>query len=485
LRKLVFQKKLKIGMENSKWDIQILDEMPSPVNESRMLEYVPFIIGSGRLSDAGNSPSSAPRITVSESWWNSLPEELRSVWSKRYNAVPVRKVPASKTSIMNTSIFKEILKDYEEYFSLERFKQEFDIVSLTVPKEDRVNLAALCRRAVKFNTMPKRWNEDLTQKFIQQLENVLEPFRKGTGAFVKTTMKSGNYTRKPTPCFTVQDVFANLFFSDAVLKLLESDQPASLIFRKFHRGMDQNSEYRVFVFDGAIRAISQQHFEEPLKITESKIKDVLSRVEEWFTKWIENHSDLHESVLDVAVLPSDVVLLEINPGGAWNESTSALYTWKEIVKAPVPYFRIYGSIVPEEIAPSAQEESNSSTSEQVDAVEEKKSEEEKSDATATQEKEDPAATSESPASPVAEGNAAAETAVSESKTEIESTENTTSDAHLPENPDSSTSQNQPAPAEEPQHAKGSSEGEEIKLTKIAEETPTVQQEEPDHTSAET
>jgi hypothetical protein len=338
---------------DSKWDIQVLDEMPFPINESHMLEYVPFILGSGKPNEPMSGP--LPKITVSEAWWNALPDSLRTLWKSKYTVAPMKKIPASKTSIMDTQVFKDILKDYVEFFSLERFKAEFDMVSLAIPAEDKANLAVLCRRAVVFKTMPKRWNEDLNPNFVKKLEQLLEPYKKGSGAFVKTSLKSGNYASKPTPCFTVQDVFTNLFFSNNVLKLLESDQPVTLFFRKFHKEMNRDFEFSLFVFEGKIKAISQQHFEQPLKISDKKIKQTISRIEEWFSKWIETHSDLRECVLEVSVLPSEVILLEIQPGGAWNESTSALYTWKEIVKAPVPYFRLFGSLIADEPEPVTQE----------------------------------------------------------------------------------------------------------------------------------
>jgi hypothetical protein len=87
-------------------------------------------------------------------------------------------------------------------------------------------------------------------------------------------------------------------------------------------------EFRVFVCDATVTAISQQVWSECVGLTEDDMCVVATVVCEWYHTVLYNRLPFSSAVLDVWIDDKQAPhLIEANPWGGWSSSGSSLFHW--------------------------------------------------------------------------------------------------------------------------------------------------------------
>jgi hypothetical protein len=155
------------------------------------------------------------------------------------------------------------------------------------------------------------------------LEKYLLPIQSPIGAFVKLSQKSPKKGFvKIRPCFTFRDVMDLITSSKELIKYLNIGTESNYLILCPYIKLDRKDEYRVFVINNKIKAISQQQC-----YTRYGYRDIIDQMKT-IIKWFNNINFKYEyATLDVLVVKDECLLLEINPPGDWGSSGSSLFHW--------------------------------------------------------------------------------------------------------------------------------------------------------------
>jgi hypothetical protein len=94
------------------------------------------------------------------------------------------------------------------------------------------------------------------------------------------------------------------------------EQPAYVCLRDFMPGLRSNDEYRCFVKDGELIAVTHYDYTQPWIGPEDKGKELRNRIDKWFTESLRPVLHIDTVVFDLWVKwDGSFVLIEINPYG--------------------------------------------------------------------------------------------------------------------------------------------------------------------------
>jgi len=146
----------------------------------------------------------------------------------------------------------------------------------------------------------------------------------GTGVFTKLSHKSAKNEFRLYPAKTVVQVFDNIVHSQEVLKNVPKS--SSLVLKPWNDNISKTSEYRVFIEQRRIIALSQQAWSKPQQ-GEPETQGLLEALEELVPKL-----PYYDAVLDINYKDGKMELIEVNPGCIWATSGSSLFLWEELLK---------------------------------------------------------------------------------------------------------------------------------------------------------
>lgn len=104
----------------------------------------------------------------------------------------------------------------------------------------------------------------------------------------------------------------------------DGPQNLSIVFIPWNKNLNPSREFRVFVYNGKITAISQQLWFKKVGLTEEKYKPIVDSIIDWFNKTLLPYKN---AVLDVWCDEITTHLIELNPFFAWSSSGSSLFHW--------------------------------------------------------------------------------------------------------------------------------------------------------------
>jgi len=182
-------------------------------------------------------------------------------------------------------------------------------------------------------------NEDdfeIWHKWIPIVETALNIYP--DGAFIKLSEKSPkNGLQKMKPCFTFIEIIDLITSSKELIKYLTKEEEY-LILAPW-KYFDRINEFRVFILDGKIRAISQQDC-----YTEYGARDVTNQIQ-LIIEWYEKIQFPYQYATVDVVVENECHLIEINPPGDWGSAGSGLFHWIDdhdiFYNRPVITVRIY------------------------------------------------------------------------------------------------------------------------------------------------
>lgn len=93
------------------------------------------------------------------------------------------------------------------------------------------------------------------------------------------------------------------------------EQPALICLRNQIYTINNRTEYRCFVRDGELIAVSYYHYNIPLEAPQSGGKELREKIDRWFVKKLKPALHIDTVVFDLHIHGTEMVLIEINPYG--------------------------------------------------------------------------------------------------------------------------------------------------------------------------
>jgi hypothetical protein len=288
-------------------EVHILHKIPDPCNENNQHEYTPVI---------PNNP-----IIIQAQWYNSLPEWIQKDLGLNFPNFELQPFDLPKI-IEKNKIFWNFYYWYYKIYDMYNYKDCMkDTYFIKLTDSQREEMKEMCHIGVITNRKPNFERYDSIHLLFDQMQKILDD-HKDTGLFVKTSFQSAKHECKLFPAFTIMDIFENIIYSKEIWTSI--DQTSCIILKPWNSEISKNTEFRVFVEDKRLIAISQQAWS--VSMDE---KPVLTHLIEKLNKLIETipYSD---AVLDIHYKAEILTLLEINPGCRFHGAGSSLFTWQEI-----------------------------------------------------------------------------------------------------------------------------------------------------------
>jgi len=289
-------------------ELQILNQIPSPCNDNNQHEYAPII---------PNNP-----IIIHTQWYNSLPKWIQLDLQIIFPDFVLQAFDLPKPIEKN----KMFCKFYEWYYKLYDMYNYKDCMKNTyfikLTDSQREEMKEMCHIGVVTNRKPNFERYDSIHLLFDQMQKILDD-HKDTGLFVKTSYQSAKHEYKLFPAFTIMNIFENIIYSKEIWSSI--DKASCIILKPWNNNISKDTEFRVFVENKRIIAISQQawgvslsqvpYLEHLIEQLDDIIKDI----------------PYNDAVLDINYTSNGVLtLIEINPGCRFHGAGSSLYTWQEI-----------------------------------------------------------------------------------------------------------------------------------------------------------
>jgi len=289
------------------------------------------------------------RMQVDSKWWSSQTEAFR-------REIEAYVVEATDAPIEVADDFdypheytnhlwcQHIYQIYCAQFSYENF------VHCIFPKPTIVLLNRLDTRTLleksrvcclTGRSLQKHDFEDFSAEFLQTIDEYCRVHQE-TGIFAKTHQKSAKNDITLRPLHSAADVLRQLALSRDVLETMEQSsgtlEEIPLVLIPWQARISKENEWRVFVQDGHVRALSQQQWCTALGLTVEDAHEVAESVVVWYKDEVQNNLSWSDMVLDVWVDEQQCHLIEVNPGGRWASSGSSLFEWRadmDILHRPI------------------------------------------------------------------------------------------------------------------------------------------------------
>lgn len=310
-----------------KYFIQVLRKDARCYNESNQYEYVPIVI-----------KANTKRLIVDKMWYSNtltgkmassiktiFPDLLMSPIKTPHTQVGIIFDSFEKNDVEGAKIFWKFYYTYRKLFNMYNYRDQLEsVIFIEINHLQKEDLIDFCRIGILTSHKPNLLLSDSLIPIYKTIEDILEtePYKR-TGIFVKTSQKSSKNEFIMYPAFNVVGVLDNLVHSIEILKDL--DCTTHLVIKPWIN-INKGHEFRVFVENNQIVAISQQNTEYCC----SKDLDwnmLISQLDIIVTNLPYNSVVLDTYFDDVE---RKMILIECNPGGRWCSSSSGLFTWAEI-----------------------------------------------------------------------------------------------------------------------------------------------------------
>lgn len=293
----------------------------SMLNSSNHHDHDPFMMTKDRKT-----------LLVDKNWWDSQGESLR-VSVQKSNPVLCTDFEYPHVDTSDHPVCAQIYAMYCDQFTYEKFSHLVGLVCVLPLTEHDVATLTQKTRAGVITGRPL--TESDLEDFGEKLRNRIDEFirrHQETGIFIRTNHKSAKNDTKLRPLFSVRDALEQLTHSRDILRVLETRrEDQAIVMLPWEPRISTKNEFRVFVNDRQVRAISQQRWFSPVGLKTSDAVDAARGIVRFYD---ENFGEIEwpDVVLDVwcDLDPEGGCrchLIEINPGGRWASSGSSLFHW--------------------------------------------------------------------------------------------------------------------------------------------------------------
>lgn len=316
---------------------------PNNYNSNNLHEYEPYL-----ASEDGKE------ISIDCDWFNSLPLFGQMMLMQRLGKANIVFDTNQKVDVPHRHVKSagELIA-YKTFIDIHDFSCWINAVSLLpefqgtlviqMTGEEKEKLANLTKQrlhhAKSFCDIDQTGIFNLKKKIENAMSKCPE-----LGFFMRLSGTSGKNEKSVEPISSVDQAIANLTSNILFLhqEYERSEKTTCIILRPWIDKIEKKNEFRVFVHNGTITGVSQQHWKELFCYSEEELKAVQVAVSNApFFK--PGRAPYHSFVADVWVSFEDSKchLIEYNPFGAHCGAGSALFEWQ------ADYEILYGMQEPE------------------------------------------------------------------------------------------------------------------------------------------
>jgi len=250
-------------------------------------------------------------VYVDRAWWESIFINLRIkliISFGNYFGYAIRdKIP--EKAIRTGNAFEKFLTAYHTIFSIENWyecRQDCSISNI-----DKVGIFKLCEiKTFTLEDIKECYNSILLTHFIKYLEK-----NKETGIYI--SLDKGKISKK-SPKFNLEEV---------ITEIVKNPEASILYMVPWCYEITKSEEYRVFVHDNHISAISQKECYKYVGLTLEKIS-ILVKIIHQYIKNLKNKICYNTYVADLWTTQGTIQLIKILPGESWTNTESKLFNWE-------------------------------------------------------------------------------------------------------------------------------------------------------------
>eukprot|EP00551_Chaetoceros_affinis_P008366 CAMPEP_0203670166 /NCGR_PEP_ID=MMETSP0090-20130426/6334_1 /ASSEMBLY_ACC=CAM_ASM_001088 /TAXON_ID=426623 /ORGANISM="Chaetoceros affinis, Strain CCMP159" /LENGTH=403 /DNA_ID=CAMNT_0050534979 /DNA_START=13 /DNA_END=1224 /DNA_ORIENTATION=+ len=316
-------------------------------NSTTCNEYDPFFFETG---DAGNNCDQDSRgensiFVLDAVWFRKQPLDLQTSIHDFINSqegVTLKlcdnlEYPHQKTR-MNCRISDYICAAYRDHFTFDKFSHLVDPPPFLVHLSslDRTELLEKARiGCLTGKEFEQHHLDDFSNVMVESIQNYCQ--RYPGGVFAKTLEKSAKNDTTLRPLHEPLEIIQQLTSSRDVLCNLEHKVTSKLVLMPWNSKISKMNEFRLFVHDSRLVALSQQQWYRSVEITE-EMAIIAAKAACEFVQNIVEGVKWPDIVIDAWIDYDNKKwhLIEINPGGISMSSGSSLFEWKVDAKILEP-----------------------------------------------------------------------------------------------------------------------------------------------------
>lgn len=305
--------KLELELEN-------VSRPPSNCNDNNQWQWFP-------MKDNNQT------LVVLNSWYCGLPEWIQRDLIVRFPEVKRESFSLPHPVVPSGNLFWDFYRWYYDLYDMFIYRDLMkDTLFLELTDAHREELTNLCNIGIlKGGGCPP--NMESVAHLESLFPTIREFLRKWSdcGVFVKLSHKSSKNDFKMYPSHTITDVFDNLVHSPEVSRNISKS--SSIVLKPWNMKIKKPTEFRVFVENSKIIAVSQQewHTHQPhlplnINMFQQQLNLLIPNINRFY----------HDAVLDVNFAEDQLDLIEINPGCKWHSSGASLFRWDELEHGESP-----------------------------------------------------------------------------------------------------------------------------------------------------
>jgi hypothetical protein len=295
-------------------------------NNRNLHEYAPYII-----TDNGN--------VIDTEWWKSLSGYCQELIIERTNnnfSIKKISMPHNFQFDNKEKFLSTVYRCYLDSFDYHRWHnpnlingpKNVSLVPITTQlKEIMLDIYASQKSYCDYIKDIKVENIEILKSFEKEINKVLEA-NPNTEYFIRLSSTSGKNEKSVEPFSTSLDIISHIssvkLFVDQEFKRFEKD--TYLIIMPWNNNIEPRSEFRIFVVNDKLTAVSQQnrhdlyqYSKKELKIIEHALNDITFLTNTPYGTFVGDvYIDLESKTCK---------LIELNPFGAHSGAGASLFNW--------------------------------------------------------------------------------------------------------------------------------------------------------------
>lgn len=285
------------------------------------------------------------RIMINKSWFNQQPSFIKS---DIYQILSDFNIDFVDNIVIKDNILAEYYEwhnmeiniywkftdgyDYEKWIKyMDQKIYKYELLEILQPIKNILAQKYLCRQL-------SDEEDNLLHGFINKISNILNKIGSNTGYFVKLGSSSAKQSHILKPLKNSSEIMNFLNNRQFMETEYQMQKTTFLVIMPWKIDIRKKYEFRVFVYNRRVTAISQQFWNKCFNYNITKIKSIGFLI---LNSNIWKILPYNSLVADVYYANGEIHLIECNPFGAFSPSRSALFGWI------VDHNILYGNCDPE------------------------------------------------------------------------------------------------------------------------------------------
>lgn len=290
---------------------------PRNYNTSNLHEYDPYVY------DTADG-----MLRIDSCWWTSLPLIARSLIRSRVKLFDCdNEVAVPHAHVIHESELA-VYRSYIDAYDYQYWNMRRDVIIIRLTADEKQTLARMAKNRMLQARKPDPVDWSRLACLANGIRDAIEHLASPARVFMRLSGTSGK-NEVPVEPLTASDnaivrLTSNILFLN---QEYERDKETAVILMPWCDEIERRTEFRVFVVDGRITAVSQQHWRELFGYSDEELDTVESAI---LGATFLRNAPYRRFVADVWVSFADKEchLIEYNPFGAHCGAGSALFEWQ-------------------------------------------------------------------------------------------------------------------------------------------------------------